>query len=102
MSKVNSLHHIVISTYLRTPALTIQHCDELYKYITGIINSYNCRLIRIGGIEDHIHILVDLHQDTSLSTLMREIKRASSIWIMGRRQKYPQFACWSEGWKSRG
>ena len=33
------------------------NCEQLYKYIWGIIKNKNCKLYRINGAEDHIHIL---------------------------------------------
>lgn len=36
--------------------------DELYKYITGIVRNYDQKLIAIGGIENHVHILIGLNQ----------------------------------------
>jgi REP element-mobilizing transposase RayT len=95
MSKVNSLHHIVICTKYR--ANTIKSGEDavpLYKYIWGVISNQRCKLIRIGGVENHIHILVDIHQDVALSHLVRDIKRASSIWI---HEHAPEFRMW-EGW----
>ena len=55
--------------------------DELYKYICGIINGKAQRVYAIGGVEDHIHILVSLKPDMSISELVREIKACSSKWV---------------------
>ncbi len=98
MSKVNSLHHIVISTYQRKPALASQYSGSLYKYICGILNTYKCRTLAIGGIEDHIHLLVAIHQDMAVSVLLRELKRSTSMWIQNHRIEFPQFLGWNEGY----
>ncbi|MFK7077938.1 IS200/IS605 family transposase [Flavobacterium oreochromis] len=55
--------------------------EELYKYITGIIHEKGQKLIRINGVEDHIHILVSLKPSMALSDLVRDIKANSSKWI---------------------
>ncbi|AMO20310.1 transposase [Flavobacterium columnare] len=55
--------------------------DELYKYITGIITEKGQKLIRINGVEDHIHILISLKPSMALSDLVRDIKANSSKWI---------------------
>jgi REP element-mobilizing transposase RayT len=99
MSKVNSLHHIVICTKYR--AMTIKAGEDaipLYKYIWGIINNLHCKLICIGGIENHIHILVDVHQDVALSHLVRDIKRASSLWIHAHASDFQMWEGWAEGY----
>ncbi|MCW2121104.1 IS200/IS605 family transposase [Flavobacterium sp. 7A] len=55
--------------------------DELYKYITGIATNEGQKLIAINGMPDHIHILIGLKPDKSLSDLVRAIKANSSRFI---------------------
>jgi len=43
--------------------------DELYKYITGIVQGNNHKLLGINGIEDHIHIMIGFRTHQSLSDL---------------------------------
>ena len=98
MSNVCSLHHIVMATHSRNKSISPQYSEELYKYICGIAKNQKCKVIQIGGIEDHIHILIDVHQDVAISVLMREIKRGSSIWMSQSRSKFPAFIRWGEGY----
>ena len=99
MSKVNSLHHIVINTKYGAATIKVGHdADPLYSYIWGIIKHKNCKLLRIGGIENHIHMLIDVHQDVALSMLVRDIKRASSLWIHEHASDFPMWEGWSEGY----
>jgi len=55
--------------------------DELYKYITGIIKNKKNTLLAINGIPNHIHLFFALNPDYSLSSLMKEVKRCSSLFI---------------------
>ncbi|CAM3600396.1 IS200/IS605 family transposase [Flavobacterium chungbukense] len=55
--------------------------DEIYKYITGIITNQKQKLIAINGMPDHIHILVGIKPNISLSDLVRDIKSSSSKFI---------------------
>jgi len=55
--------------------------EELYKYITGIITNEGQKLIAINGMPDHIHILIGLKPNKSLSDLVRDIKANSSRFI---------------------
>src|SRR5664279_3546781 len=55
--------------------------DDLYKYITGIVQSNRHKLLAINGMPDHIHILFGLRPSQSLSDLMQDIKGSSSKWI---------------------
>lgn len=71
--------------------------DELYKYITGIINNKQHKVLSIGGMPDHIHILVGMRPHQALSDLMKEVKGSSSKWINERRFLTVHFA-WQEGY----
>ena len=56
--------------------------DDLYKYITGIIQNNKHKLLAINGMPDHIHILFGLRPAQSLSDLMQDIKGSlSNRWI---------------------
>ena len=76
MSYTVSLFHIVIGTHQRKMSINEKHKTELYKYIWGIIEKCNCKLICINGIPDHIHLLVDLNSTISIAQLVRDIKRS--------------------------
>lgn len=77
--------------------------DEIYKYITGIITNKKQKLIAINGMPDHIHILVGIKPDTSLSDLVRDIKSNSSKfvneqkWINGKFEWQTGFGAFSYG-----
>ncbi|MFD2908669.1 IS200/IS605 family transposase [Flavobacterium ardleyense] len=55
--------------------------DELFKYITGIVNNEGQKLIAINGMPDHIHILIGIKPNKALSDLVRDIKANSSRFI---------------------
>ncbi len=55
--------------------------NELYKYITAIIQKYDHKVLQINGMPDHIHILFGFRPNQSLSDLMKEVKQHSSKWI---------------------
>ena len=74
-------YHIIFGTKNRESTIAPSHEDELYKYIAGIIKNHQCKLYRINGMPDHIHIFTDLHPSVCLSDLVKNIKVASSIWL---------------------
>lgn len=74
-------YQIVFSTKHRKPVLNIEHEDQLYKYIWGIVKNKNCTLYRINGMPDHIHLFTDLHPSVSLSSFVKDIKVSSNLWI---------------------
>lgn len=71
--------------------------NELYKYITGIIQKQGHRLLIINGMPDHIHLLMGTRPVQSLSNLMQDIKGGSSKWINDKRFVQGRFS-WQEGY----
>jgi REP element-mobilizing transposase RayT len=55
--------------------------DELHKYICGVVNGKDQKVYAIGGVADHIHILVSIKPTILISELVRDIKANSSKWI---------------------
>lgn len=90
-------YQIVFGTKYRRPTIDEKHCRELYQYISGVIQNNNCKLYRINGIEDHIHIFSDLHPTICLSDYIKDIKVASSIW-MKNSGRFQKFEAWQEGY----
>ena len=70
--------------------------EELYKYIAGIIEGENQKLIAINGMSDHLHILIGLKPTMALSDLVGEIKASSSNFINNKRWVRGKFS-WQEG-----
>ena len=90
-------YQLVFGTKNRQPAIAKGYDVELYKYIYGIIKNKNCKLYRINGIEDHIHIFSDLHPSICLGDYVKDIKVARSLW-MKECGKFPAFNGWQDGY----
>lgn len=71
--------------------------DMLYNYIIAIIQNNRHKVLAIGGIADHIHILIGLRPSQSLSDLMKDVKGCSSKWINDNRLSDDWFL-WQEGY----
>ena len=71
--------------------------DELYQYITGIIQNHGHKVLAINGMPDHIHILFGMRPTQSLSDLMQDVKGDSSKWINQKRLVLGRFS-WQEGY----
>ncbi|KAA9349319.1 IS200/IS605 family transposase [Larkinella humicola] len=97
MSYRQILYQIVFGTKYRKPTINEIHCTELYRYVWGIVKSKNCQLFRINGVEDHIHILSDLHPTVALADLVKDIKAGSSRW-MKESGLFPEFEGWADGY----
>ena len=93
------LYHIVFATKDRQRVLRPERRQELYKYLWGVIRNKDCHLYRIGGVEDHVHILTSLHPRVSLADLVKTIKVSTSMWIKEQRV-FPEFESWQEGYSA--
>jgi len=89
--------HVVFTVQNRDSLILNRWKDELYKYITGIIQYSKHKLLAINGMPDHIHILIGYRPTQSLSDLMQDIKGSSSKWINEKRFVKGKFS-WQEGY----
>jgi REP element-mobilizing transposase RayT len=69
----------------------------LYDYIGGILNENDSKLLAIGGMPDHIHMLASLNKELSVSAALRFIKSNSSKWVHEEFPKHRSFA-WQAGY----
>jgi REP element-mobilizing transposase RayT len=89
------LFHVVFSTKNRERTLTDGKRDALYKYIGGIHSNLNWHH-RIGGVEDHVHILTGLSTTLAIAKYAREIP-GSSHWLKSQ-PDFPRFESWQDGY----
>lgn len=94
MSYTQLLYHIVFRTKKSKNTIPEQHEKELYAYIMGIINNKKSKLYRIGGMPNHIHLLVDIHPTIAVSDFMKELKEYLSKWLSPN-PNFPDFEGWA-------
>jgi putative transposase len=90
-------YHLIFSTKDREPILSDAMRPRLYEYVGGILRAGKSKLIAAGGMPDHTHWLVSLHQQSSVSETLRQIKASSSKWI---HDQYPAMGhfTWQAGY----
>lgn len=94
----SSLHyHIVFSTKRRRPWITATIEERVWSYLGGIARENKMTPIRIGGIEDHIHILLGAPPTVAPSRIAQMIKGGSSRWIHSEYADLADFA-WQDGY----
>lgn len=89
--------HLIFAVKFRDGVIQKSWKDELYKYITGIIQGNKHKLISINGMPDHVHILIGMRPVQSLSDLLQDIKGSSSKWINEKKFVKGKFE-WQEGY----
>ena len=87
------LYHIVFRTKFSEKSINQKYASEVYKYIWGITKNKKCILLRINGMEDHIHIFSTLHPSVALADYIKDIKVASAKW-MKESGYFPAFKGW--------
>jgi REP element-mobilizing transposase RayT len=78
------LYHVVFSTKNREPWLDAGWRPALYEYVGGIVRARRGEMLAVGGVADHIHLLLRLSPARSLSDVMRDVKANSSGWLHQR------------------
>lgn len=91
------IYQIVFSTKNRERTLIKERRDDIFKYISGLLENKKCHLYRIGGVEDHIHIVTHVHPTIALANLVKDIKLATTSYIK-EKKLFPQFRGWQEGY----
>ena len=96
-SLVKLLVHVVFSTKNRINLITPEIEDGLFGYMHGIVENNKSKLILANGTANHVHLLISLGKVISISELVGDIKRDSSVWIKDKNAKFSKFY-WQEGY----
>jgi putative transposase len=92
-----SLHyHIIFSTKHRLPLIQERWKPDLHAYLGGILRDVGGVPESVGGIGDHVHLLVGLRATHTLADVLREIKAGSSRWVH-EKMRVRQFS-WQDGY----
>jgi len=90
--------HLVFSTKDRRPFLADREVrDEMHRFLGGVSKSLGCQPTLIGGVSDHVHMLVGLGKTICQADLAKEVKRVSSQWVKERYPRISNFA-WQGGY----
>lgn len=91
-------YHIVFATKDRDPALGATIIADLHAYLGGIARETGIHSRAIGGVEDHVHLLIGLPPDLAVADAVRVLKTDSSKWLNGHRNGL-RFA-WQNGYSA--
>jgi putative transposase len=81
MSYISSYFHCVFSTKERRPLISPSLQERLWPYLGGIARQNQMQAIEIGGVMDHVHILLSLPSTLALAKALQLIKGGSSKWV---------------------
>jgi putative transposase len=77
-----SLHyHLVFGTKDHEPLIASAWRDRFHAYLCGVIRTLGGAPEAVGGVADHVHLLVGLRATHTLADVLREVKSVSSAWV---------------------
>jgi putative transposase len=88
--------HLVFAAKYRHALILPSYKSCLCKYITGIIQNYENKLIAINAVPNHMRLLIGMRPDIALSNLVRDIKRDSTNFVNNEIKLRGKFG-WQEG-----
>ena len=80
-------------------AINVENERILYSYINGFCNNYGVKLLRLGGMPDHIHMLVNMPTTVSVSDFVKQLKVATSK-MLYQDGHFPYFEGWQNGYSA--
>jgi len=89
--------HLVFHVKPKTTLMLADDLAQIFSYMAGIVKGTGAKLYRIGGMPDHVHILLSLPKTMALSDFVRTLKSESSKWLKTLNPYYGGF-CWQEGY----
>ena len=94
---VQNILHIVFHIKSNGTPIRSDDLDRIHKYMGGIVKGIGAILIEVGGMPDHVHLLISLPKTMALFDFVRVVKAESSRWIKRINPYYERFL-WQEGY----
>ncbi|MGH9782892.1 MAG: IS200/IS605 family transposase [Terriglobia bacterium] len=95
-SHICCLVHIVFTTVGRRPLIHSEMRERLHAYIGGIARENGMAALAVGGVSDHVHMLLSLSRTASVSKAVQLLKAGSSKWVNEKFAGKGRFS-WQEG-----
>jgi REP element-mobilizing transposase RayT len=96
-SYTSSLYHCVFSTKDRGKIIDADLQSRLWPYLGGIVRDNRMKALAVGGVEDHVHLLLSLPSTMTIAMAMQLVKGGSSKWVHDTFPNKRDFA-WQEGY----
>jgi len=87
----------VFAVSQRRSLIPREHKEELHKYITGLVQRRNAKMLAVHCMPDHVHLFVGFKPTSSISDFVKEIKVESNQFINSKKWVDGKFK-WQEGY----
>ena len=91
------LVHVVFSTKDRRPVLDEAIRPEMHAYLASVLNRSENVCVRVGGVDDHVHVAMFLARTESVSRVVERLKVSSSKWVKTKGPELARFG-WQRGY----
>ena len=88
--------HVIFATRKRTPFFDAEIIGRVHQYLGGSIRGLGAAPLAVGGIEDHVHLLIGFPSTMAIADFVRETKKASTKWM--REDMSVKDFRWQEGY----
>ena len=89
--------HVIFHTKTTSPVVAEEHIPQMHAYIGKLVNTTGSKVIRVGGTEDHVHVLLMFAKTETIAHIVEEMNRNSSRWVKSLSPRYEKFA-WQGGY----
>ena len=97
-SLANIMIHLIFSTKSRIEWISANLEGPLYAYLCGIADNLRTPIIEIGGMPDHVHILMHLSRIITMSEVVQQLKTGSSRFIKETEPASAANFTWQKGY----
>ena len=94
-----NLYHLIWSTKERRPLIPSESKQRIFEYLGGAFKTAGCIPLQVGGMSDHVHVLLGIPPKFAISEVIRDVKVCSTKWIGATLPDCKQFS-WQEGFGS--
>ena len=91
------IYQVVFATKGHKRVLVKDQRDRLWAYMAEILRNHQCHVYKVNGVEDHVHLLFELHPTVALARLVKDVKLASNQFIQ-QELNMPLFSGWQAGY----
>lgn len=98
MAYTNLLYHIVFRPKNSESVIPMENEEMLYRYIWGVVKHKNGVLYRIGGMPDHVHLLVQLPATVAIADFVRDLKTSTNVYLKENKDSFPKFDGWARSY----
>ena len=94
---VQLFYHLIWSTKNRELSIPAAVQDRLHDYLGGAFKAKGCLPLQIGGMADHIHVLVTIPPAIAVAEIVRNVKVTTTKWVRDNFHQLNDFS-WQEGY----